>query len=79
MDRKEIGCEDVDWIHLSQESPVVGSCEHGNGHVSVIEGRKFLEQLIISLSRRTLLHRIVNVIGLCLGLHCTMFTAVCIL
>jgi hypothetical protein len=27
MDRREIGSEGVNWIHLAQE-PVAGSCEH---------------------------------------------------
>jgi hypothetical protein len=27
---REMGCEGVNWIHLAQERPVAGSCEHGN-------------------------------------------------
>jgi hypothetical protein len=27
---KETGCEGVDWIHLAQDKPVAGICEHGN-------------------------------------------------
>jgi hypothetical protein len=29
MGRTEIGCEDVDWILLVQDSSVAGFCEHG--------------------------------------------------
>jgi hypothetical protein len=31
MDLREIGWEDVGWIHLTQDrGPVAGSCEHIN-------------------------------------------------
>jgi hypothetical protein len=31
IDRKEIGWDGMDWIHLNQDKgPLEGSCEHGN-------------------------------------------------
>jgi hypothetical protein len=29
----KIGCEDVDWVHVAQGSPVTGSCELHNMHL----------------------------------------------
>jgi hypothetical protein len=49
MDCKERDCEDVDWMQLAQDK---GSCEHTNGPLHSIKGRKFLGQLAVSFSRR---------------------------
>jgi hypothetical protein len=43
MDLTEIGWEVVDWIHLAQTGPMVGSCEPGNEPSSLIKGREFFE------------------------------------
>jgi hypothetical protein len=39
---REIGWEE-DWIHLAQDSPVTGSCEHGNEPLVCVRGGEFLE------------------------------------
>jgi hypothetical protein len=36
---KEVGCESVDWIHLAQDSPLTGICQH----CSEIKGGEFLD------------------------------------
>jgi hypothetical protein len=42
---KDIGCYDVNWIHLaSEEVPVVGSCLHGNVLPGSIISGEFLDQ-----------------------------------
>jgi hypothetical protein len=43
MDLREIGWEGVDWIHLAQDIPVVGSCEDGDEPSGSIKGGKFLD------------------------------------
>jgi hypothetical protein len=56
MDLKEIGCEDVNWIHLAQEGYVRGCCKHGTEPLGSVKG-EFHENLRdFSFSRRTLLH-----------------------
>jgi hypothetical protein len=30
MDLEGVGCKSVDWIHRTQDCPVIGFCEHGN-------------------------------------------------
>jgi len=42
MDCREIGCNDVDWIHLAQDRDQ-GSCEHGNEVLASIKVGKFLD------------------------------------
>jgi hypothetical protein len=44
MDLKEIGCEDVHWIHLDQNRALMtGSCDHGNKLSGFIKGGEFLD------------------------------------
>jgi hypothetical protein len=40
-DLREMGWEDVDWIHLIQD--MTGSCEHGNEPSGSIKGGEFLD------------------------------------
>jgi hypothetical protein len=47
---REMGCEGVNWIHLVQERPVAGSCEHGNETSVFIKGEKFLGCLSLLLA-----------------------------
>jgi hypothetical protein len=42
MDVKEIGCDDVDWIHLAQDRD---HCEFGNEPSGCIICGEFLERL----------------------------------
>jgi hypothetical protein len=41
----EAACEDVDWIHLPQDSPVASSCEHGSEPSGLIKREGFQDQL----------------------------------
>jgi hypothetical protein len=41
----EIRWEGVGWMHLTQDRPVVNSCEHGNEPLGSIKGREFLYKL----------------------------------
>jgi hypothetical protein len=50
MDHVETGLKDVDWIHLAQDRPTTGSCEHGNEHSSSMKGGEFLDKLAITLA-----------------------------
>jgi hypothetical protein len=45
MGLRHIGWEVVDWMHLAQDRPVVGSCEHGNKPSGSISGGEFLDSL----------------------------------
>jgi hypothetical protein len=56
MDLREVVWEGEDWIHLAQDRPVVGPCEHGNEPSGSIKGGEFLDSVIISFSRRTLFY-----------------------
>jgi hypothetical protein len=39
MELREVGCENVDWIHLAQDfGPVAGSFEYGNEPSGSING-----------------------------------------
>jgi hypothetical protein len=40
MDLEEVGYKGVDWIHLTQNKSVVGSCEHGNEPSGLIKKRR---------------------------------------
>jgi hypothetical protein len=40
--RSEIGWDGVDWIHLAQDRPVVGSHEHSNEPSGSIKSWEFL-------------------------------------
>jgi hypothetical protein len=42
VDLKEIGCDDVDWIHWLRIGTMMGSREHGSVLLDSIKGRKFL-------------------------------------
>jgi len=43
MDVTEIVWEDVDWIHLAQDTKHLrGLCEHSNEYPGSIKGREFL-------------------------------------
>jgi hypothetical protein len=43
MDFREIGREGVDWMHMAQEGPVAGSCQHGNEPSGSTEGVELLD------------------------------------
>jgi hypothetical protein len=45
MDIGDIGWEGVNWIHLAQDGPVAGPCEHGNEPSGSVEVREFLDGL----------------------------------
>jgi hypothetical protein len=64
MDLREIGWEDVDWIHLAEDSDmlVVGSCERDNKHLSSINSWEFPDLVTISFSR-TLPHGVDQLVG----------------
>jgi hypothetical protein len=38
MDLREIRWVIVDWIHVAQDGPVAGSCEHGNETLAYMKG-----------------------------------------
>jgi hypothetical protein len=38
MDLREIGWQDVDWMHLGQDRPVARPCEYGDGSWSSVKG-----------------------------------------
>jgi hypothetical protein len=40
---KELGCDDVDWIHLAQTETVACSCGHGNEPWALMKGGEFLD------------------------------------
>jgi len=42
MNLRKIGWADVDWMHLAQDRPSGGSCEHGNEPSGSINFREFL-------------------------------------
>jgi hypothetical protein len=44
-DLKEIGCDGVNWNHVSGLGPVVAYYEHGNGPSGSVNSRSFLDQL----------------------------------
>jgi hypothetical protein len=43
MDIRKIWWEDVDWIHLTQDGPAAGSCEHGNEPSGSMKGGEILD------------------------------------
>jgi len=45
-------------LHRASELLVAGCCEHGNEPWGFLRGGEFLDQLSISLSKRTLLHAV---------------------
>jgi hypothetical protein len=47
---KEKELENLDWIHLVQDSPVVGSYEHGNIRDPLNAGNMYIDQLTYVLA-----------------------------
>jgi len=43
IDLKEVGCEGMEWIELTQDRQVVGCCDCGNGPSGSIKCGEFLD------------------------------------
>jgi len=47
MDLQDVGCEGMDWIELSGQGQVAGTCESGNESLCSIKCTKFFDWLQI--------------------------------
>jgi hypothetical protein len=55
MDLKQTGWEGVEWIHDSRQGPILGSCDHSNGHYcSIQDKRDFLTSIVTTVFTRVL-------------------------
>jgi hypothetical protein len=45
MDLQEVGCGIIDWIELTQDRQVAGTCESGNERLVYIKCGEFLDSL----------------------------------
>jgi hypothetical protein len=71
MDLREIGWEDVDWIHVVQDRDQWHSCKDCNESLGFIKEREFLDWLnSYNLLRNDLLHgtQLFHYIPLVLGI-----------
>jgi hypothetical protein len=55
MDLKDIGCDDVDWIELVQESTMAGSCRDCNISSSSLKKGTFVGSLSANFSKSCVL------------------------
>ena len=44
MGLKEMKCDGADWIQLTEQSPVAGSCEHDDVHSRSIRSEEYRDQ-----------------------------------